>query len=382
MRERTQMKMKLAIDCRFLYASGLGRYIREIVGRVVPAQPDWLFYLICRNAADFHLLAQGAGNAVLIVSDTAMYSVKEQWDLTLKIPSADIYWSPHYPVPILGTRAQYQVTTIHDVNHLAFIRELSFPQKFYAKFMMFISTRKSDLILTDSLFSQHEIVKYTGIAEKKIKTVYIGIDKEKFKYRRLPPFECSDLRAKYGLPERFVLFVGNVKPHKNIKGLIEAFSILRRRVPDIGLVITGRKENLINGVPGMETLLHELKLETVVHFTGFIDDADLPKLYNLAEVFVFPSLYEGFGLPPLEAMASGCPVVASNLSCIPEVCGEAARYVNPHFPAEMAQGILEVLTQQDLRQDLIQKGFQRAECYNWDQTVAEVVRNFVSLKER
>ena len=279
-------------------------------------------------------------------------------------------------------RAKYQVTTIHDVNHLAFIRDLSFPQKFYAKFMMFISTRKSDLILTVSQFSRNEIVKYTGISAKKIKTVYIGIDKEKFKFRILPPAERSDLREKYGLPERFVLFVGNVKPHKNINGLLKAFRLLRQRVPDIELVITGRKENLINGVPGMETLLHELKLETVVHFTGFIDDADLPKFYNLAEVFIFPSLYEGFGLPPLEAMASGCPVVASNLSCIPEVCGSAVRYVNPHFPAEMAQGIFEVLTQQDLRQDLIQRGFQRAECYNWDQTVAEVVRNFVSLKER
>lgn len=376
------MKMKIAIDCRFLYASGLGRYIREIVGRMVPTQPDWLFYLICRNAADFHLLAQGAGNAVLIVSDTAMYSIKEQWTLTIKIPAVDIYWSPHYPVPILGTRAKYQATTIHDVNHLVFISDLSIPQKVYAKFMMFVSTRKADLILTVSLFSKNEIIKYTGITAEKIKTVYIGIDKEKFKLRILPPVERNDLRGKYGLPERFVLFVGNVKPHKNINGLLKALRLLRRRVPDIELVITGRKENLLNGAPGMETLLQELKLETVVHFTGFIDDTDLPKFYNLAEVFVFPSLYEGFGLPPLEAMASGCPVVASNLSCIPEVCGEAARYVNPHFPAEMAQGIFEVLTQQDLRQDLIRRGFQRAECYNWDQTVAEVVRNFVSLKER
>ena len=374
--------MKVAVDCRFLFAAGLGRYIREIVQRIIPNQPDWLFYLICKNQAEFNILAANRDNAVLIISDTAMYSIKEQWSLTIKIPAVDIYWSPHYPVPILGTRAQYQVTTIHDVNHLVFLKDLSLMQQLYARFMMQVATRKSDVILTDSLFSQREIVKYTGITAEKIRTVYIGIDKEKFKFRILPPVERSDLRGKYGLPEQFVLFVGNVKPHKNINGLLKAFRLLRRRVSDIELVITGRKENLLNGVPGMETLLQELKLETVVHFTGFIDDADLPKFYNLADVFVFPSLYEGFGLPPLEAMASGCPVVASNLSCIPEVCGSAVHYVNPHFPAEMAQGIFEVLTQQDLRQELIQRGFQRAECYNWDQTVAEVVQNFVSLKER
>ena len=374
--------MKIAIDCRFLYASGLGRYIREIVQRIIPGHPDWVFYLICKNIMDFRVLASNADNAVAILSDTEMYSIKEQFDLPLKIPSVDIYWSPHYPVPLLGTRAKYQVTTIHDVNHLAFIKVLSLPQSLYARFMMFAATRKSELILTDSQFSQNEIVKYTGVSASKIETVYIGIDSSQFKSRELLQSESCALRGKYRLPERFILFVGNVKPHKNIIGLIEAFALLRRSLPEMELVVTGRKENLINGVPGLEKLLNELDLEKVVHFTGFVDDDDLPKFYNLAAVFVFPSLYEGFGLPPLEAMASGCPVVASNLSCIPEICGEAVRYVNPTVPKEMATGLFEVLTQEDLRNELVQKGFQRVKRYNWDQTVAEVAKILIRLKEK
>ena len=147
-------------------------------------------------------------------------------------------------------------------------------------------------------------------------------------------------------------------------------------MPSVELVITGKKDKLINGVPGLEKMLQDLELSHCVHFTGFVDDNDLPLLYNQAAVFVFPSFYEGFGLPPLEAMACGCPVVASDLSCIPEICGDAVYYVNPHSVEEIAEGMLKVLESSDLAAGLIRKGFQQAENYNWEHAVTNVIRIF------
>jgi len=372
--------MKVVIDCRFLYASGLGRYIREIVWRIIPTQPNWSFHLICRNYDDFKVLAREACNAAPIISNTGLYSIWEQFDLPMKIPVADIFWSPHYPIPVIGHRAKAQIVTILDVNHLVFKDDLSWLQKIYAKTMMFASTRKSDVIMTISDFSKDEIIEHTGVAAGKIKTIYIAVDRSNFKKCNDSPQSINAFKKKYNLPDKYVLFVGNVKPHKNIIGLIKAFQILNKRLPEVQLIVTGRKEKLINGVKGLSSMLSELDLEKVVHFTGFVDEEDLPDLYRLASVFVFPSFYEGFGLPPLEAMSCACPVVVSNSSCFPEICGDAAYFVDPYNSENIADGLYTVLTNESIRIQLISKGFQRVSDFDWDITVAQISQLFIKIK--
>jgi glycosyltransferase involved in cell wall biosynthesis len=188
--------------------------------------------------------------------------------------------------------------------------------------------------------------------------------------------KLHSVRQKYELPNSFILFVGNVKPHKNIRGLMEAFKIVRQSgLAEMRLVIVGKKEGFITA--DRETFLMldaDAELRQNIQFTGYVESEDLPALYNHAALFVFPSFYEGFGLPPLEAMACGCPVVASKAASIPEVCGDAAYYVDPSNVESIAQGISEVLTNRHLREGLTAKGRERIKRFSWEQAAQEHIR--------
>jgi len=176
--------------------------------------------------------------------------------------------------------------------------------------------------------------------------------------------------VRYQLNEPFVLYAGNIKPHKNLERLIEAFHMFRRPMFEhVKLLIIGDE---ISKYATLRRAVHRLKLHKHVRFFGFVPDQTLAALYRLAAVFVFPSLYEGFGLPPLEAMASGTPVVTSNLSSLPEVTGDAAVLIDPYDPSAIADGIHRVLTDEDLRRDLRKKGLARAQQFSWEQSVRRV----------
>ena len=165
------------------------------------------------------------------------------------------------------------------------------------------------------------------------------------------------IRKKYNLPERFILFVGNIKPHKNLKNLLLAYKILLDRNNKIKMVATGKKEGFIVSDEGIKTIMNENKvLADNVLFTGYIDGDLLPGIYKMADVFVFPSFYEGFGIPPIEAMAAGTPVIVSREASLPEVCGDAALYCDASVPKDIADKIEMILTQENLRKDLINKG--------------------------
>jgi glycosyltransferase involved in cell wall biosynthesis len=163
------------------------------------------------------------------------------------------------------------------------------------------------------------------------------------------------------------LYAGNIKPHKNIDRLIEAYSILRRRgVEDAKLIIAGEE---ISRYPALRRLVHRFQLHQHVRFFGFVPDATLAALYRLASVFVFPSLYEGFGLPPLEAMAAGVPVVTSNVSSLPEVVGDAAVLIDPMDAGAIAEAIGRVLGDASLRHELIRRGHARVKTFSWERSV-------------
>jgi glycosyltransferase involved in cell wall biosynthesis len=178
------------------------------------------------------------------------------------------------------------------------------------------------------------------------------------------------VRERYQLHDEFVLYAGNVKPHKNLERLIDAFHLVRNKGLDhLKLVLIGAE---ISKYASLRRAVHRHQLHKYVRFLGYLPEETLAVMYRLAGVFVFPSLYEGFGLPPLEAMASGTPVVTSNVSSLPEVAGDAAVLVNPYDPEAIAEGIYRVLTDEQLRRGLRQRGVARARQFSWADSARRV----------
>jgi glycosyltransferase involved in cell wall biosynthesis len=183
--------------------------------------------------------------------------------------------------------------------------------------------------------------------------------------------DMERVRERYQLNAPFVLYTGNIKPHKNLERLIEAFNLLRQ-APDlknVQLLIIGDE---ISKYASLRRAVHRYKLHKHVRFFGFVSDQTLAALYRLADAFVFPSLYEGFGLPPLEAMASGTPVITSNVSSLPEVVGDAALMIDPYDPTAIADAMRRVLTDAALRADLRARGLERARSFSWERSIRRV----------
>jgi glycosyltransferase involved in cell wall biosynthesis len=188
----------------------------------------------------------------------------------------------------------------------------------------------------------------------------------------------NSIKQKYHLPDRFILFVGTLEPRKNIIRLLEAYARIKDKLPH-KLVIAGTKGWLYQ--PIFEAV-KRLSLRNNVIFLGYVDDGNLPALYNLADLFVYPSIYEGFGLPVLEAMACGIPVITSNVSSLPEVAGDAAVLVDPYNVKELAGAMKHVLTNASLRKQVINKGFQQAKNFSWKKCARETLKVYEEVYDK
>jgi glycosyltransferase involved in cell wall biosynthesis len=354
-----------------LHSSGIGTYIRNLVPQIISSYSDVKFNLLGNISELRYVPWANSANVSLIDCNSPVYSITEQLKVPIEIPSCDIFWSPHYNIPLAPIRAKKRLLTIHDVFHLAFIDQLPFKQRIYARLVLNSAVKISDIIVTVSNFSKSEIVKHTKTGGEKITVIHNGIDTEKF--RELDDAALIPVKKKCNLPDKFILFVGNVKPHKNLKRLLGAYEILiKKGITDYYLVIAGKKEGFITGDSEVFRILNNNPiLREKVLFTGYMDNSDLPAVYTLASLLIFPSLYEGFGLPPLEAMACGCLTVVSNAASLPEVCGEAAYYIDPYNIENIAGGMERILTDNTLRHDLINKGFKRAGLFSWGESSME-----------
>ena len=233
---------------------------------------------------------------------------------------------------------------------------------------MWVATHRSARVLTVSEASKRDILRYFHVPESKITVIYNAID-ERFNEEPAAD-EVMRVRERYQLNDPFILYAGNIKPHKNLERLIEAFHIIRRgELEHVKLLIIGDE---ISKYATLRRTVHRYKLHKHVRFFGFVPDATLAILYRLARVFVFPSLYEGFGLPPLEAMASGTPVITSNVSSLPEVVGEAAMLIDPYEPDAIAGAMRRVLTDNRLRDDMRERGLARVREFSWARSVRRV----------
>jgi glycosyltransferase involved in cell wall biosynthesis len=352
--------IKICIDARMIYESGIGTVIQNFLANF---KEDFLL-LVIGDEKKIKPYLRNTGNYRIIQTEIPIYSVREQLTLPLLIPRCDLFWSPHYNIPLFFIRAKKRVVTIHDVFHLAFSKSLSLPKKLFSAFLLSQAYKRSDEVITVSSFSRGEITKYLGYREQSVSVIPCGLDHELFRVIKNTE-SLKMIQVKYNLPSKYILYVGNVKPHKNLRNLVLAFSSLGQAVDGYKLIIVGKREGFRTGDA---LLINEIEndpfLRDNVHFTGFVQTVDLPYLYNLATLFVFPSLYEGFGFPPLEAMACGCPVLASKAASIPEICGSYVKYFDPTNVEDIASNIVKSLIAKD-RDQFVEKGLTYVKEFLW-----------------
>jgi glycosyltransferase involved in cell wall biosynthesis len=360
--------LRIAIDARKLRDYGIGTYVRNLLRHLSRIDSETEYVLLCRGA-DCSILEELGENFRAVPEQSPPYSVREQLrvPLDLRRERINLFHAPHYVLPpFVPCRS---VVTIHDCIHLRFPQYL--PNRFayaYARASLWIAAHRSSRVLTVSEASKRDILKYFRVPSAKIDVIYNAIDE---RFGDPPPDdEVARVRERYQLNDPFVLYAGNIKPHKNLERLIEAFHTLRKGdLEHVKLLIIGDE---ISKYATLRRAVHHYKLHKHVRFFGFVPDKTLAVLYRLAGVFVFPSLYEGFGLPPLEAMASGTPVITSNVSSLPEVVGDAALLIDPYDSASIAAAMRRVLTEPALREELRGRGLQRVKEFSWERSVRRV----------
>lgn len=349
-------KLKIAIDARMLNMSGIGTYIQNLL-------KAGIYDVALGNKDEINKCNPGMED---IDYKSKIYGIKEQLKFPykkLKKIKPDILHIPHYNVPIFYRGRMF--VTIHDLTHLVLPDIL--PNKLaycYARIMLWIATHKAEKIFTVSENTKKDIIRFFNIAPEKIVVIYNGVDLKEFRKKGRTEYEY--LYDKYLIPQnkKVLMYVGNLKPHKNLKRLLEAFK-------DIDEI-----ENAVLILVGKAFDNHDVKeyekqygIEDKVIHTGMVSQTELIDFYNLADLFVFPSLYEGFGIPPLEAMACGTPVICSNTSSLPEVVGEAAFMFDPENTVEIREAVNMILDNKRQRDAMVLSGLHRCEIFKWDKCV-------------
>ncbi|MBY0579575.1 MAG: glycosyltransferase family 4 protein [Burkholderiales bacterium] len=348
----------ITIDVRWLNASGMGTYLRNIVPGILPAFPERRFVLIGDRDEVEQIGIPSSAKVDVVASSAKMYSMAEQFEIPKKIPKETrLYFAPHYNIPLLYRGKM--LVTVYDLFHLAMPHLVGgFHKRIYARYMLDAVRRRADAILTISRFTRDELIRFTGEGRQTIFPIHLGVDESWF--------AAKSSSSPHGKP--YLLYVGNIKPHKNLVGLIKAFGTLLDDIPH-DLVLLGKKEGFITG--DRSSVLEAGKLRGRVHFTGRVEDVILKSYMAHADALVFPSFYEGFGLPPLEAMAAGCPVISSNVASLPEICGDAALYCDPYSTADIAGKIGLLMRDGSLRDELRVKGEARARQFTWNACITE-----------
>ncbi len=349
--------MRLVIDARMYYASGIGTYLRNLIPIIIGKRPDIDFVFLGDKQKLQKTGWADKRNIDIINCSIPIYSIKEQLKLPGIIPPNDLFISPHYNVPVFYSGKM--ICIIHDIFHLSDEnKQRTMFQYLYARFMYRKALKKSTIVMTDSEFTFSEMKKYRLPCLDKVRVAYLGFGGNERK-----PAENNDQKKKY------LLYVGNVKPHKNLKKLIEAYKQLHQQHKiNIPLRIVGEENKFITGMPELKKNISESSWSEWIKFTGWVDDNELRNQYENAAALVLPSLYEGFGLPPLEAMACGCPCVVSNAASLPEICGDAVLYCNPYDTNDIAEKIYTILEDKKLQVELISKGYERIKLFNWEKT--------------
>ena len=281
----------------------------------------------------------------------------------------DLYWEPNF-IPNRFIKSKKMVTSVHDFS---FILHKDFHPKERIKYFeenFFKNIYRSDIIITGSKFSKQEILDRLDFKEENVRVIYHGVRHDVFK-------KTDTIKLDFDLPKKFIFSVGSIEPRKNLIGLLSAYNNLEDEIKqEYKLVIAGFK-----GWENKEIMQIIEKNKEFITYLGYISDEELAAVYNKASCFVYPSFYEGFGLPPLEAMACGTPVVCSNVSSLPEVGGEAVVYCDPYSVKDIKNKIESVLLDENLQKELSLKGLEQAQKFTWEKSAQEHIKIFNELLE-
>lgn len=366
------MKSQLTIDARWL-VGGIGTYTRHLL--------EGLWKL--GNGFEVHAITREQHREVVTqwcprvtVLSTPIYTVREQWEIPRAAMGCDLLHVPHYNAP-LAERSPL-VISIHDVIH---ITDPHYRGRFkawaYARPVLSLVARKARHIITVSDYSKAQIVERLGVPSSKVTTIHNGVGGNFRAMDRAEAFQAVSKALE--IREPYLLYVGSLKRYKNVATLLRAFALLRahRDIPQ-RLVILG------DDAQGKRELAQEcarLGIGKRTDFIPYVSGKLLPKVYAAADLLVMPSRIEGFGLPVLEAMACGTPVVCSRAASLPEVGGEAVRYFDPQSPEDLAEAIEQVLSSQELQATLRAKGLERSARFTWKESVEKHVRLYQSVLE-
>jgi glycosyltransferase involved in cell wall biosynthesis len=364
---------RIGIDVRLTYyrKGGISTYMRRLV-TALEALDNENHYTVFHSRKTTESLTQRFQRAALW---TPCHHRFESIALSVELArfKLDLLHSPDFIPPLRGARRH--VITIHDLNFLHYPQYLTEESRRYYNGQIKRAVRQADHILADSAATKTDLVNMLNVPADKITVHMLGVDES---FRPLPPDTLEHYRRELDLPEKFLLFVGTFEPRKNIIGLLEAYRLLLDQLPDVPpLVLAGQRGWLFDET--MQRIDH-MKLVQRVLWRENVSQQALPALYNLASALILPSFYEGFGFPPLEAMACGTVPIASNRSSLPEVVGHVGALINPDDPASIAQAVERVLTDTEWVKAQQAAGLKRATTFTWDDTARTALSVYNALQ--
>ena len=351
---------------------GAGNYIIYLLRALIDLKADLRFSVFVQPYQ--HALLDLSPHAdVDFISVPAMPpAVRLLWEQTifprLVLKSgAELLHSPHYTMPL--SHPVPNIVTFHDMSFFIYPEKHTWAKRYFFPWMMRQSARRADIIISDSENTRQDAIRFLKICPEKIVTVHLGHQNI---FRRIADKNLlARVRQQYDLPEQYIFYAGALEPRKNVPMLLNAFEQLAQSRPELHLVMTGG-----TGWGNQETLalMNSLSFKDRILRLGHIDHADLPAIFNLAAAFVYPSLYEGFGLPPLEGLACGTPVITTNISSMPEVVGDAGMLVPPNNETALVRAIQQALDDDSLRQRLQEAGPRQAANFTWKHTAEKTLK--------
>ena len=360
--------MRIGINALYLLPGRVGGtevYIRNLVKWLlkIDAENEYFIFINKESAGIFEEFSPRL-NIVMCPIHAQRRPVRVLWEqialpMQIKKRNIDLLLSAGMTAPFLCPARS--VLVLYDLQHVN--QPWNFPKVFlfFLKALIYLSAKTSDSIITISEKVKGDIVKHYGIPPERVHAIHIGIDTGSFFIRK--PAELKPVIDKYRLPSRFILYPAASLPHKNHERLLEAFKTVKKEEKTLKLLLTGARDY---GHENIERKIKELDLKDDVIFLGWLPHEDMPAIYCASTLLIFPSLHEGFGMPVIEAFASGVPVVCSDIEPLKEIAEGAALFIDPYNPESIAEGILKVLNDGKLRQELIKNGLERAKNFRWE----------------
>lgn len=364
--------MLISIDSRganWYAGTGIGTYTKQILKNILSIDSVNNYYLFW-SGRDYESILKHC-NVKISISSKKHHRFWEQYYIPelLKNKEVDVYHVPQNGIGLPESKKSIYIATIHDL--IPYIMPETVGKGYLSKFISQMPRiiASVDMIITVSEWSKKDIMRIFDVPENKIAVTYLAADDL---FKPMDRVSASDhINKKYNIDGNFILYLGGFSPRKNVKSILVAYSMIYKNLSrDYKVVVIGSARD---DHQFLNKLSQSLGIDGRVYFPGYVPYEDLPYFYNAADLFVYPSLYEGFGLPTLEAMCCGTPTITSNVSSIPEIVGEGAMLINPFDTSELAKSMEMVLENNDIKADLISKGFERALSFSWKKAAQETL---------